>query len=124
MWPKHRKRLAKGAKYSEKGLFDRTGNRLELIQGHAHGYICVLNHLHKLFKADLAVPILIGLHDGLVDNLANVNMPLCPLRSVTTYLLKLLVLQVASNHHLQYYEELAVADKAIAINVVYAESEP
>jgi len=38
-----------------------------------------------------------------------------------TYLLQLLVLQVASNHHLQYYEELAVADVAVAVNVVYAE---
>ena len=40
-----------------------------------------------------------------------------------TYLLQLLVLQVASNHHLQYYEELAVADVTVAINVVYAECE-
>jgi hypothetical protein len=39
------------------------------------------------------------------------------------YLLQLLVLQVASNHHLQYYEELAVADVAVAIDVVYAECE-
>jgi hypothetical protein len=124
MWPKHRKRLAKGAEYSEKGLSDRTGNRLKLVQGHAHGNICVLNHLHELFKADLAVPVLIGLHDGLVDNLANVNTLLCPWAFVSTYLLQLLVLQVASDHHLQYYEELAVADIAIAVNVVYAEREP
>lgn len=39
------------------------------------------------------------------------------------HLLQLLVLQIASNHHLQYYEELAVADVAVAINVVYAEGE-
>ena len=40
-----------------------------------------------------------------------------------THLLQLLVLQVASNHHLQYYEELAIADVAVAVDVVYAESE-
>ena len=44
--------------------------------------------------------------------------------SVCTHLLQLLVLQVAPNHHLQHYEELAIADKAIAVNVVYAECEP
>jgi hypothetical protein len=124
VWPKHRKRLAKGANYSEKGLFDRTGNHLELVQGHAHGNVCVLDHLHELFEADLAVPVLIGLHDGFVDNLAHVNVLLYSLSSVSTYLLQLLVFQVAANHHLQHYEELAVADEAIAVNVVYAESEP
>lgn len=41
----------------------------------------------------------------------------------STHLLQLLVLQVASNHHLQYYEELAIADVAVAVDVVYAESE-
>lgn len=40
-----------------------------------------------------------------------------------THLLQLLVLQVASNHHLQYYEELAIADVAVAVDVVYAECE-
>jgi len=40
-----------------------------------------------------------------------------------THLLQLLVLQVASNHHLQYYEELAIADIAVAVDVVYAECE-
>jgi hypothetical protein len=44
--------------------------------------------------------------------------------SARTHLLQLLVLQVAPDHHLQYYEELAVADVPIAINVVYAECEP
>jgi hypothetical protein len=43
--------------------------------------------------------------------------------SARTHLLQLLVLQVAPDHHLQYYEELAVADVPIAINVVYAECE-
>jgi hypothetical protein len=41
-----------------------------------------------------------------------------------TYLLQLLVLQIAPDHHLQYYEELAIADVAVAVNVVYAEGEP
>lgn len=43
----------------------------------------------------------VGLHDRLVNNL-----------------LKLLVLQVGANHHLENDEELAVADKSISINVV------
>ena len=34
------------------------------------------------------------------------------------YLLQLLVLQVAANHHLEHNEELAVADEAVAVNVV------
>lgn len=43
--------------------------RLELIQGHAHRDIRVLDHLGKLLEADLAVAVQVGLHDGLVDNL-------------------------------------------------------
>jgi len=39
------------------------------------------------------------------------------------YLLQLLVLQVAANHHLEHNEELAVADEAVAVNVVDAECE-
>lgn len=41
-----------------------------------------------------------------------------------TYLLQLLILQVASNHHLQYNKQLAVADVAIAVNVVDLECKP
>lgn len=37
------------------------------------------------------------------------------------YLLQLLVLQVAADHHLEHDEQLAVADEAVAVNVVDAE---
>ena len=41
-----------------------------------------------------------------------------------TYLLQLLVLQVAAHHHLQDNEQLAIADEPIAVNVVHLEREP
>ena len=37
------------------------------------------------------------------------------------YLLQLLVLQVAADHHLEHDEQLAVADEAVAVDVVDAE---
>ena len=37
------------------------------------------------------------------------------------YLLQLLVLQVASDHHLQHDKELAIANVSVAVDVVYAE---
>jgi hypothetical protein len=36
----------------------------------------------------------------------------------------LLVFQVAANHHLEHNEELAVADVAVAVDIVHTESEP
>lgn len=40
-----------------------------------------------------------------------------------TYLLQLLVLQIAPDHHLEHDEELAVADVPIAVDVVHFKSE-
>jgi hypothetical protein len=40
------------------------------------------------------------------------------------YLLQLLIFQVAAHHHLEYYEELSVANVAIPIDVVDAEGKP
>ena len=68
---------------------------------HAHRDVRVLDHLGEFLEADLAVAVEVGFHDGLVDNL-----------------LQLLVLQVTADHHLQDYEELAVADEAVTINIV------
>ena len=42
----------------------------------------------------------------------------------TTYLLQLLVLQVAPHHHLQHNKQLAVTDVPVAINVVDTEGKP
>ena len=38
-------------------------------QSHTHRNIGVFHHFRKLVKADFAIPVLIRLHDGLVDNL-------------------------------------------------------
>lgn len=45
------------------------GESLELVQSHAHCHICVLDHLHELFEADLTIVVEVCFHDGLVDNL-------------------------------------------------------
>jgi len=93
-------------------------------QGHVGRYIGAFNHLGKLLKADLAVFVQIGFHDGLVDNLRR------PIRFdpagmlATTHLLQLLVLQIATHHHLQHNKQLPIADIAIAINVVDLERKP
>ena len=102
---------------------------LKLVQGHAHGYICVLDHLGELLEADLAIAVQVRLHDGLVHDLRqglaggsfrfHKSSPLCCV--CVAYLLQLLVLQVAADHHLEHNEQLAVADEAIAVNVVDAE---
>lgn len=107
----------------QKGSLNRTGGRLELIQGHAHGNICVLDHLHKFLETDLAVAILVGFHNGLVDNLTIVSIRRPINCAVATHLLQLLILQIASNHHLQDNEELAIADISVAVDVVDTESE-
>ena len=97
--------------------------RSELVQGHAYRNVRVLDHLFELIEADLAVAVLIGLHDGLVDNLRGISESLHVLID-STHLLQLLVLQIAPNHHLQYYEELAVADVTVAVDVVDAKGKP
>lgn len=43
--------------------------RESLTQSHAHADVCVLHHLGKLLKANLAVLVQIRLHDGLVHDL-------------------------------------------------------
>ncbi|CRK35674.1 hypothetical protein BN1708_001307, partial [Verticillium longisporum] len=88
-------------------LLPSSPRRLELVERHAHADVRVFHHLGELVKADLAVIVEIRLHDGLVDNL-----------------LELLVLEVAADHHLEHDEELAVADEAVAVNVVHLEGEP
>lgn len=62
--------------------------------------------MRKLFKADLAVAVLVGFHDGLVDDL-----------------LQLDVLQVVTDHHLEHDEELAVGDISVAVDIVDSEGE-
>jgi hypothetical protein len=80
--------------------------RLELVNSHAHANIGIFHHLGELLKANLAVLVEVGLHDGLVHDL-----------------LQLLVLKVAANHHLEDNEKLSVADVSIAVNVIDLEGE-
>ena len=100
-------------------------------QSHAHRHVGVLHHLLELLEADLAVLVLIRLHDRLVDNLAHttrqqsqsrvlqntLSIPSYPILS-RTHLLQLLVLQIAPDHHLEHDEQLAIANVAVAIDVV------
>ena len=123
--PKHHKRLAGKGVPPVCQLNRRYKNGLKLVQGHAHGYVGVLHHLGELLEADLAITVQVGLHDGLVHDLRQglVGVRLHKSSFSVAYLLQLLVLQVAANHHLEHNEELAVADEAVAVNVVDAECE-
>lgn len=103
-----------------------ANGKLELVQGHAHRHIRVLYHLREFLEADFAVAIQVGLHDGLVDDLGGLACyPSIELsRQKVPYLLQLLVLEVASNHHLQHNEKFPIADISVAINVVHPEGKP
>ena len=58
----------------------------------------------ELLVRDLAVLVEVGLDDGLVDDL-----------------LQLHVVEVGADHHLEHLEQLAVADEAVAVDVVHLE---
>lgn len=108
-----------------------SSKRGQHTQSHAHRHVGVLHHLLELLEADLAVLVLIRLHDRLVDNLAHttrqqsqsrvlqntLSIPSYPILS-RTHLLQLLVLQIAPDHHLEHDEQLAIANVAVAIDVV------
>ena len=64
-------------------------------------YIRVADDFAKLFKVDLAVLVLVGEEDCLIDDL-----------------LQLSVFQVGTHHHFQHLEELTVADVPVVVNVV------
>ena len=64
-------------------------------------HVGVAHDLAELLKVDLAVVVLVGEEDGLVDDL-----------------LELRVLQVGSHHHLEDLEQLAVGDESIVVDVV------
>lgn len=47
--------------------------QLKRVQSHhAHRHVCILNHLTELLKANLAIPIFVRLHHGLVHDLCAV----------------------------------------------------
>jgi hypothetical protein len=116
---------------------------MQRTQSHAHRHIGVLDHLCELLEADLAVVVQIRFHDGLVHDLAipkSVLMSVAcpahqtaspqprssissPTQRTETHLLQLLILQIASHHHLQHNEQLAIADVPIAIDIVHLERE-
>ena len=66
----------------------------------------VTDHNAELLEGNLAVEISVGLNDGTIDEL-----------------LQLGVVQVVTNHHLEYLEEFAVRDEAIIVDVINLESE-
>jgi len=76
----------------------------EVLEGHLLDDIRVGNHLSKLGKVQLAIAVLVGLHDRLVDDL-----------------LQLLILEVVPHHHLEHEEQLAVGDVPVSVHVVYLE---
>lgn len=77
---------------------------------YSHGVSCVLPQCPQCPEFPNVTspnsPILIRLHDRLVDNL-----------------LQLLVLQVVSHHHLEHQEQLSVANQPIAVHVIHFECE-
>ena len=78
--------------------------------------VCIFDHFRELLEGDLAISIKIGLHDCFVDDLHCIR-GWASFRKKTN-LLQLLILQVISNHHLQNYKQLSIADITVAINVV------
>ena len=64
-------------------------------------HVRVADDLAELLEVDLAVLVLVGKVDGLVDNL-----------------LELGVLQVGAHHHFEDLKQLAVADVAVVVDVV------
>ena len=66
----------------------------------------VLDHIAELSEGYLAVKVLIGLHDGAINEL-----------------LELSIVQVVTHHHLEDLEELTVRDIAIVVDVVNLEGE-
>lgn len=80
---------------------------LKLIQRHCEVDVGHADHALKLLEAYLAVAVLVCLHDRLIHNL-----------------LQLCIFEIASDHHLEHEEQLAVADVPVAVNVVDLERKP
>ena len=66
--------------------------------------IGVADHRTELVERDLAVLVLVGEQNGLVDDL-----------------LQLRVLQIIADHHLQNGEQLGVRDEPVVIHIVNSE---
>ena len=66
----------------------------------------VLDHDAEFIEGDLAIEVSVGLHNGPVDQL-----------------LKLNIIQVVTDHHLEHLEELAIRDESVVVDVVDLESE-
>ena len=66
----------------------------------------VTDHNAELLEGNLAVEVGVGLNDGTIDEL-----------------LQLSIVQVVTNHHLEYLEEFAIRDEAIIVDVIDLESE-
>jgi hypothetical protein len=80
----------------------------------------VRDHERELFERELAVPVPVGLHDRLVDDLLqllvlevvpHLRAPSAPLNADAK----------RAHHHLEHEEELAVRDEPVAVHVVHLE---
>ena len=74
---------------------------LSVANGKLIDDIQIFNHVGELFKANLSIEVLVCLDDRTVDKL-----------------LKLDIVQVASNHHLKHVEKLSIRNVSIVVNIV------
>ena len=90
----------------------------------------ISHHHGKLFEAQLAITVLVCLHNRLVDDL----LELCVLRGIVSSpsthkekknakSTKKADLQVVAHHHLEYEKQLAVGNEPITIHVVHLEGD-
>ena len=62
------------------------------------------HHLHKFIEAELAIAVLIRLHDRFVDDL-----------------LQLTVFKIVAHHHLQHQEQLPIANVVVPVHIIHFE---
>ena len=65
----------------------------------------ILNHIGKLLEANLAIKVLVRLDNGAVDQLLELN-----------------IIQIVTDHHFDYGEQLTIGNIAIVVDVVNLES--
>ena len=69
-------------------------------------HIQVLHHVAELIEGDLAVEVLVGLDDGAVDELLQLDL-----------------VEVVAHHHLEHLEQLTVADETVVVDIIDLERE-
>lgn len=93
-------------------------------QCHAHRDIRILDHFREFLEADLTIVVQVGFHDCLVNDLCRSVIIFRAWTSrALAHLLQLLILEIASDHHLEHDEQFTIADVAVSIDVVHLERE-